>query len=64
MRSAECPDYYFCAHSRHLLKAYDAAVVFCVHVYLDGLIGMAIVGGAAALAVGGIVGLGMALSKK
>ncbi|XP_064614894.1 mitochondrial fission 1 protein-like [Liolophura sinensis] len=30
----------------------------------EGLVGMAIVGGAAALALGGIIGLGMALSKK
>jgi len=35
-----------------------------LYAYLDGLIGMAIVGGAAALAVGSIVGLGIALSKK
>ncbi|KAK2141716.1 hypothetical protein LSH36_1053g00029 [Paralvinella palmiformis] len=31
---------------------------------IDGLVGMAIVGGAAAVAVGGLVGLGLALSKK
>lgn len=31
---------------------------------LEGLIGMAIVGGAAAVAIGGLVGLGVALSKK
>lgn len=30
----------------------------------EGLIGMAIVGGAAAIAIGGLVGLGVALSKK
>jgi hypothetical protein len=30
----------------------------------DALIGMAVVGGAAALAIGSIVGLGVALSKK
>jgi len=30
----------------------------------DGLIGMAVVGGAAAVAIGSIVGLGIALSKK
>lgn len=30
----------------------------------EGLIGMAIVGGAAAVAIGGLVGLGVALSKK
>jgi len=30
----------------------------------DGLIGMAVVGGAAAVAIGSIVGLGIALTKK
>jgi len=32
--------------------------------WLDGLIGLAVVGGAAAVAVGSIVGLGIALSRK
>ena len=30
----------------------------------DGIIGMAIVGGAAAVAIGGIVGLGIAISRR
>jgi len=33
-------------------------------VCVDGLLGMAVVGGAAAVAIGSIVGLGLALSKK
>ena len=36
----------------------------CVCVCEDGVIGMAIVGGAAAVAAGAIVGLGVALSRK
>ena len=44
------------------LKGVTACV--CVHVWLDGLIGMAVIGGAAAAAVGTIVGLGIALSRK
>ena len=37
----------------------------CVFVVcLDGLIGLAVVGGAAAVALGGIVGLGIALTRK
>ena len=35
-----------------------------IYIISDGLVGMAIVGGAAAVAVGGLVGLGFALSKK
>ena len=30
----------------------------------DGLVGMAVVGGAAAIAIGSIVGLGIALTRK
>jgi len=33
-------------------------------VWVDGVIGMAIVGGAAAVAAGAIIGLGIALSRK
>jgi len=36
----------------------------CYCFIVDGIIGMAIVGGAAAAAVGAIVGLGVALSRK
>jgi len=36
----------------------------CTTVWLDGLIGMAVVGGAAAVAIGSIVGLGIALTRK
>jgi len=36
----------------------------CLSVWLDGLIGLAVVGGAAAVAVGSIVGLGIALTRK
>jgi len=36
----------------------------CAFVWLDGLIGMAVVGGAAAVAIGSIIGLGVALSRK
>jgi len=35
-----------------------------VLVWPDGLIGMAVIGGAAAVAIGSIVGLGIALKKK
>ena len=35
-----------------------------ITLFSDGLIGMAVVGGAAAMAIGGIVGLGIALSRK
>lgn len=36
---------------------------FLFYLFTDGLMGMAIVGGAA-LAIGGLVGLGVALTKK
>lgn len=48
-----------------LFRDRDDPSLVCLFVFVsDGLIGMAIVGGAAAIAVGGIVGLGIALSKK
>ena len=39
-------------------------VSVCVSVCSDGLVGMAVVGGAAAVAIGSIVGLGIALARK
>jgi len=43
-----------------------AGTIICVSVSVcsDGLVGMAVVGGAAAVAIGGIVGLGIALTRK
>lgn len=46
-----------------LLIPSDAVTVACF-LCLDGLVGMAVVGGAAAVAIGSIVGLGIALSRK
>jgi len=40
------------------------SISMCACVWQDGLIGMAVVGGAAAVAIGSIIGLGVALSRK
>jgi len=52
------------------VRTLSIVIRYIVYLYSDGLIGMAIVGGAAmfggaaVLAVGGLVGLGLALRKK
>lgn len=50
----------FVIHYQYELKL----ITVFLKLVAEGLIGMAIVGGAAAIAIGGLVGLGVALSKK